>query len=157
MAFDLIPPPPPTAPLSYSPPDDETVVDLDLNILEPLREAVITAVRHISLHNTANRPSIPYYLASSIHDILFNVGVTPLWQLFPSQPSTPDIILAELQAMRADLNCTTPTRPYPTALPDTVALATLDRKFEELKEETKSSLKSFAEAVKAPAPQPPPP
>jgi hypothetical protein len=157
MAFDLIPPPPPTAPLSYSPPSDELEVSLDLNVFEPIKDALRVTLRHIELSNIANNPSTPYFLASGLHDLLFNESVAPLWALFPSQPSTPDIILAELQAIRADLNGITPNQnPHPTTLPDTVALATLGRKIDELKVETKTSLKSFAEAVKAPAHQPPP-
>ena len=66
-------------------------------------------------------------------------------------------MLAQLNAIHADLNGIAPTQdPHLNALPDMVALATLDRKIDELKEETKTSLKSFAEAVKAPAHQPPP-
>jgi hypothetical protein len=157
MAFDLVPPPPPTAPLSYSPPNDELEVNLDLNIFEPLRDVVNTTIRHIQNYNSTNNPSIPFYIASGIHDILFNEGIAPLWELFPSQPSAPDIIFAELRAIRAKLD--SPPHPQdsnPPALPGSVALATLDRKIDELKEETKSSLKSFAEAVKAPAHHPPP-
>ena len=157
MAFDLVPPPPPTAPLSYSPPNDDLKVTLDLNIFEPIREAVGTAIRHLELSKVSNSPSTAYYIASNLHNILFNEQVAPLWKLFPSQPTSPDIVFAELRAIRAVLSSTPPAQtPHPTALPDTVALTTLGRKIDELKAETKTSLKSFAEAVKAPAHQPPP-
>jgi hypothetical protein len=157
MAFDLVPPPPPTAPLSYSPPNDELEVGLDLGIFEPLREVMNVTIRHIQNYNTINNPSIPFYVASGVHDILFNERMAPLWELFPSQPAAPDIIFAELRAIRAKLNSPPhPHDPNPPAHPDTVALATLGRKINELKNETKTSLKSFAEAAKAPAHQPPP-
>ena len=156
MALDLIPPPPPTAPLLYSPPNDELEVILDLNIFEPIREAMQTTIRHIQLGHISNNPSTPYFIALGLHDILFNKGTAPLWELIPFQTTPPDAIFAELKAIRADLRGMPPTQdPHPTALPDNVALATLDRKIDELKEETKTSLKSFAEAVKAPAHQPP--
>jgi len=156
MALDLIPPPPPTAPLSYSPPNDELEVIYDLNIFEPIREAIGTAIRHIQLGHIANNPSIPYFVASGLHDILFSERTAPLWELIPFQTTPPDAIFAELKALRADLRGMPSTQdPHLTALPDNVALATLDRKIDELKEETKTSLKSFAEATKAPAHQPP--
>jgi hypothetical protein len=48
--------------------------------------------------------------------------MAPLWELFPSQPSTPDIILAQLQAIQADRSGISPAQdPLPTALPDSVA------------------------------------
>jgi hypothetical protein len=154
MAFDLVPPPPPTAPLSYSPPSEELEVNLDLNVFEPIKEALATALRCMTLYKN---PSTSYYVAANLHNTLFNEKMAPIWELFPSQPSTPDIILAQLQAIRAGLSGISPTQdPHPTDLPDTVALATLGRKIDELKVETKTSLKSFAEAVKAPTHQPPP-
>jgi hypothetical protein len=157
MAFDLVPPPPPSAPLSYSPPSDELEVAIDLNVFEPIKDAMRVTLRYIETSKIANNPSTPYYIASGLHDILFNEYNAPLWELFPSQPTTPDVIFAELNAIRAVLSGTTPNQdPHPTAHPDTVALATLGRKIDELKKETNTSLKSFAEAVKAPTHQPPP-
>ena len=154
MAFDFVPPLPPSAPLSYSPPTDDMIVSLDLNFFEPLREAVEIISRH--LENSRNDPSFLYYIAAGTHDILFNQDTGPLWSLFPSQAPSLNIILAEIQAVRTGLSAiasSPPSNALPTTPPDIVALATLDRKIDELKEETKTSLKSFAEAVKAPAPQ----
>ena len=157
MAFVLIPPPPPLAPLSYSPPNNEQEVAYDLNIFEPIREALGTALRHIAINKTANNPSTPYYIALGLHDLLFDESMAPLWEFFPLQSTPPDAILAELRALRAELSGATPTQDlHPTALPDMVALATLERKINELRTETKTSLKSLAEAVKAPAHQPQP-
>jgi len=154
MALDLIPPPPPTVPLSYSPPNNELEVTYDLNIFKPIREAVGTAIQHIQLSKIANNPSTSFFIATGLHDILFNY-TAPLWELIPFQTTPLDAIFAELKAIQADLRGMPPTQdPHPTTLPDNVALATLDRKINELKEETKTSLKSFAEAVKTPAHQP---
>ena len=62
MAFVLIPPPPPSVPLSYSPLDNEQEVAYDLNIFEPIREVLGTALRHIRINKNANNPSTPYYM-----------------------------------------------------------------------------------------------
>jgi hypothetical protein len=101
MAFDLVPPPPPSAPLSYSHPNDELEVILELGILEPLREVMNTTIRQLQINqiNNNNNPSLPYYIASGIHNILFNENMAPLWALYPSQPTSPDIIFAELRAI----------------------------------------------------------
>jgi hypothetical protein len=116
MAFDLVPPPPPTAPLSYSPPSEEVEVNLDLNVFEPIKESLATALRYITLHKN---PSTSYYVAANLHDTLFNEKMAPLWELFPSQPSTPDIILAQLQAIRAELSGISPTQdPHPVVALD---------------------------------------
>ena len=74
------------APLSYSPPNDDLEVTLDLNIFEPIREAVGTAIRHLELSKVSNSPSTAYYIASNLYSILFNGHVVPYGSYFPPNP-----------------------------------------------------------------------
>ena len=160
MALSLQPPPPPPAPLSYTPPSESKFHDLNIRILAPFQRAIDNAALYLQdLEETPN-DSFKYHILTGILDVLNLESSRPLWPvLYPSSLFT-DTITAGICSIRADLN-DLPNKlasqdPPPQHPPTHAAtMATLDKKIDDLKKETSSSLKTFAEAVKASGTCPP--
>ena len=156
MALLLQPPPPPPVPLSYTPPSESELLDIRVSGINPLEKVIENAILFLQdLEDTPNE-SFKYHLFTSIYDVLNLEGHRPIWPvLYPSSLFS-NTITTELHSLRVDLNNlpdkmahqAPPPQPTPA---NTASVAALDRKIDKLKQETTSSLKSFAEAIKASA------
>ena len=167
MALLLQPPPPPPAPLSYTPPSESEIREINASVVNPLEKVIENVILYLQdLEDTPNE-SFKYHLLTDIYDVLNMEAHRPIWPiLYPSSLFT-DTITTEIRSLRMDLNNlpnqmarqAPPPQPPPT---NNASVAALDRKIDDLKKETTSSLKSFAEVVKAsvitptlPPPHPP--
>ena len=165
MALLLQPPPPPPAPLSYSPPSSGEISEFGRTVVRPLETALDNLVQYFQdLEETPNE-SLCYYYTAGFLEILSDSSCSPLQPILYPASRFEDNILRLLHGIRTEIKevtrTTPPTEPTPPAPAVDVApvVAAMNEKIEDLKRETTSSLKSFAEAVKASAPSPssPPP
>ena len=166
IALSLQPPPPPLAPLSYSPPSKMEIRELNLSVINPLEQAISNVILYLQdLEETPN-DSLKFHLLLSISNTLHLDEHRPLWPVLYLSSLLENTIAKEVRSIRADLadlpNKLAQRGPIPLPLPaDTASVAELSKKMDDLNRETTSSLKSFAEAVKAsvatPAAPPPHP
>jgi len=168
MALFLQPPPPPPAPLSYSPPSTKEASQFKKLVEQPLEKALNNLAAHFhDLEKTPNE-SARYYYITRILEMLSDESFRPTWPIFYPSSHFEDSIIKVLHDIQTEIKeiprTTPPTEPTPPApvIDITPMVAVMDEKIEDLKRETASSLKSFADAVKASAPvlpsplQPPP-
>ena len=156
MALFLLPLPPPQAPLSYSPPSDSNLNDLCRHLQDPLTMALSNVAAYLQELEEIPNTSLKYHLLTIISDTLNSEESRPVWPvLYPSSLLT-NSVTDEVHSIQVDLNgllnkfahSSPPPHPPPA---DTASLAVLDKKIDDLKSETSTSLKSFAEAVKSTA------
>ena len=163
MALSLQPPPPPLAPLSYSPPSELEIHYLNISVINPLEHAFTNVVLFLQdLEETPN-DSLKFQLLPKILNLLHLEDNRPIWQILYPSSLLDNTIAKEVCSIRTDLtdipNKITQCGPIPLPLPiDAASVAVLDGKVDDLRKEV-TSLKSFAEAVKtsAKSPSPPPP
>ena len=143
------------------------VVAYGWSILKPLETTLgnmISTLRDLDDDSDPERSqSHCHYIISQVLTLLGSATNSPLWPAFYPTSQFESDLLDQLQAIRIDIEeiprNTTPTRP-PTppapVLDITPVVAALDKRFNDFKEETTSSIRSFADAVKVTAPKPPP-
>ena len=115
---------------------------------------------------TKPNESSNYYYTARVREILSDKTYQPIWPILYTSTRFEDNILQLLHGIHTEIkeipHTTTPSGPAPPAPIIDVApvVAAMNERFEDLKRETSSSLKSFADAVKVSAPthpSPPPP
>jgi hypothetical protein len=156
MALFFKPPPPPPAPTPYSPPSQRDSASFEERVLEPLHSALSSLT---GLLQGPTDPSLHHYYSSSILTIFGDEDFKPLWPVLYPTSQFETNLLRQVHAIRADLK-ELPLNAPPPQLPavDVASVvAAIGKELQVLKDETSSSLKSFADAVKAPAPVHPPP
>ena len=132
-------------------------------VTRPLETALDNLVQLFQdLEETPNE-SLHYFYTTGFLEILGDSSWTPLQPIFYSTSHFEGNILRLLHGIRTEIKEIThntppnvPAHPAP-AVDVAPVVAAMNKKFEDLKRETHSSLKSFAEAVKASAPSPSPP
>ena len=163
MALLLQPPPPPPAPLSYSPPSPGEISEFGRTVTRPLETALDNLVQLFQdLEETPNE-SLHYFYSTRFLEILGDSTRTLLQPILYPTSRFEGNILRLLHGIRTEIKEIThntppnvPTHPTP-AVDVAPVVAAMNEKLEDLKRETQTSLKSFAEAVKASAPSPLPP
>jgi len=114
------------------------------------------------LEETPNE-SAHYYYITRVLGILGDESHRPVWPVLYPSSRFEDNLLKLLHGIRTEIKeiprTTPPAKPAPPAptVDITPMVDAMEEKLEDLKRETASSLKSFAEAVKASAPPRPPP
>ena len=166
MALSLQPPPPPLAPLSYSPPSELEIRDLNISVLNSVETAFDNIVLYLQDLEEKPNDSLRFQFLLRISNLLHLEEYRPIWQVLYPSSLLDNTVMKEVRSIRADLadlpNKIAQRGPIPLPLPvDVASVAALDKKMDDLRRETTSSLKSFAEVVKAsvaaPAPSPPQP
>ena len=160
MVLLIQPPSPPLVPLSYSPPGRDDRDDFPKQVENPLITALSNLVLLFQDLDENPNESLRYYYTSwfikiisdEVHDVLHPI-------LYPSSRFE-DNLLWVLHGIHTGVkeahHKAAPTEPPPPAVIDVApVVAVMNERFDELKKETASSLKSFADAVKASAPTPP--
>ena len=139
-----------------SPPSQRDSASFEKQVLEPLHNVLS------SLTGFLQGPTdlaLHHYYTSTILTVFGNESFKPLWPVFYPTSQFETNLLRQVHAIHADLKelpLNTPPHQLPIA-DVTSVVAAIDEKLQALKDETSSSLKSFADAVKAPAPTNPPP
>ena len=150
MALFLQPPPPPPVPLSYSPPSTEEVSQFKRLIEQQLEKALDNLVSHFQdLEETPNESTRCYYI-TRVLKILSDKSHRPIWLVLYPSSCFEDNLLKLLHSIQTEIkeipHTTPPAEPTPPApiVDITPMVDVMDEKFEDLKRETVSSLKSFA-------------
>ena len=164
MALSLQPPPPPLVPLSYSPSSEMEIRDLNISVINSVETAFDNIVLYLQDLEENPNDSLKFQLLLRISNLLHLEEHKPIWQVLYPSSLLDNTVMKEVRSIWADLtnlpNKIAQRGPIPLPLPvDAASMVALDKKMDNLQRETTSSLKSFAEVVKAsvtaPAPSPP--
>jgi hypothetical protein len=128
-------------------------------VLEPLQRALGTLAYTICDPLGQLSPSHLHHLMSEVLQILSDKDVEAVWPIIYPSSMFETNLMRQIHAIHSDLKdlplattLPTPPAPLPPAIDATSLVAAMDERFEDLKKETATSLKSFADAVKASAP-----
>ena len=159
MALFFRPPPSLPAPTAFSPLSNEDIHHYQETLLEPLRCALRDFAYVVCDPLEKLSPSHLHYLMSEVHQILSDKDTEPAWPIIYPSSMFETNSMRQIYAIRSDLKeiplATTPPAPpapLPPAIDAASLVAAMDQHFEDLKKETATSLKSFADAVKVSAP-----
>ena len=85
MALLFQPPPPPLVPLSYSPPSELEICDLNVSVIKPLEHALSNTILFLQDWDESPNDSLKFYLHLLISKTLHLEEHRPIWQiLYPS-------------------------------------------------------------------------
>ena len=143
-------------PTPYSPPSQRDSASFEEQVLEPLHSALSSLA---GLLQGPTDPSLQHYYSSSVLTIFGDEDFKLLWPILYPTSQFETNLLRQVHAIHADLKELPLNAPPPQVPAVNVAsvVAVIGKELQVLKDETSSSLKSFADAVKAPAPVHPPP
>ena len=129
-------------------------------VIQPLETALNNLMQYFQDLEEKPNESLHYFYSAGFLEILSDPSHTSLQPILYPTLRFKDNILRLLRGIRTEIKDNTHTTPSTALTPPTPAIdvapvvAAMNEKFEDLKRETSSSLKSFAEAVKASAPSP---
>ena len=141
------PPPPPLAPLSYTPPTPGEITDFGRLVIRPLETALDNLVQCFQDLEESPNESLRYYYTSRFLEILGDPSRAPLQPILYPSSHFEDNILRLLHDISTEIKeiprTTTPTEPAPPASIADVApvVAAMSETIENLKRETSSTLK----------------
>jgi hypothetical protein len=165
MALFFRPPPPPPAPTSFSPPTSDLIAHFENTVVEPIQEALNALRIWFQEANEENDPiraiSQRHHFTTRLLELFEDDEPQPLWSILYPPSRFQDNLLKQLQFIRTgvdnlannNLNNTTPPAHTADVIP---TLAAMEANIVSLQEKTLTSLKSYADAAKAPTPKPPP-
>jgi len=103
MALFLQPPPPPLAPLSYSPPSSEVVSQFKRLVEQPLETALDNLVLHFQDLNETPNESTHYYCITRALEILGDESHRPVWPVLYPSLRFEDNLLKLLHGIRTEI------------------------------------------------------